>query len=267
MIMLSVDPAARSHADGQAVGQLLVLAVALVLVWVVTRTWRRGPAPDGPDDVERTTAVAVRRGNIVRGVLLAIAAAGLIGIFTGRGYQPAAEAAPTAQKPVAQSPSATTGPPEIKRVIEAAPSVGEYRLHTGEEAAEYERLVPEKSQTGKQWFYDGPGEGPVGAWLQIDAVEWDARLSEITSPEAASGVLRDFFAGSKATEVTDFEAGPWGGRLSCGYVTVNSGRQVACAWVDAATWGRLALMDEKSLSKAAEIALEFRTASEKRADQ
>lgn len=79
--------------------------------------------------------------------------------------------------------------------------------------------------------------------------------------------MSDFFAGSKATEVTAFEAGPWGGRLSCGFVTVDSGRQVMCAWIDSATWGRLALMDEKSLSKAAKIALEFRSASEKRADQ
>ncbi|POG44203.1 hypothetical protein BV881_28110 [Streptomyces sp. ZL-24] len=267
MIMLSVDPVSRSYADGQAVGQLLGLAVLLVVVWVATQAWRRGPAPDGPDDVERTTAIAVRRGNIVRGALLFIAAAGLIGVFTGKGYQPAAEAAPSAQEPVAQSPSAATGPAAIKRVIDAAPRVGEYRLHTGAEAAEYERLAPGKPGQGKRWFYDGPGKGSVDALLQINATEWDASLPATSSPEAMWDELLELFAGAGASQVTDFEAGPWGGQLGCGFVTTDGGRQILCAWIDSDTRGQLGLLDEGGLPRAAKIALEFRTASEKRADQ
>ncbi|MFD5903020.1 hypothetical protein ACFWHG_16155 [Streptomyces microflavus] len=266
MIMSSAAPGSRSFADGQALGMLLLVAVALVAVWVGTRTWRRGPVPTGADDAEQAGAVAVRRGNIVRGVLLLIAAAGLIWVFTYpyRGDPPAVEAAPVAQEPVGQSPSATTAPAEVERVIDAASRVGEYRLHTGAEAAEYQRVVPGKPETGKRWFYDGPGEGPIGALLQISAVEWDAELAGATSPEALSDELRNFFAGARATEVTDFEAGPWGGRLGCGFVAADTGRQIVCAWADSATRGQIGLADEDSLAKAAEVTLQFRSASEKR---
>ncbi|RLV68620.1 hypothetical protein STAN_4144 [Streptomyces sp. CBMAI 2042] len=37
-----------------------------------------------------------------------------------------------------------------------------------------------------------------------------------------------------------------------------------CAWVDSLTRGQLGLMDEASLSGGAQIALQFRSASEKR---
>ena len=33
---------------------------------------------------------------------------------------------------------------------------------------------------GRRWFYDGPGEGPMGAVLQINAVEWDAGLERVS---------------------------------------------------------------------------------------
>ncbi|WP_405676495.1 hypothetical protein OG239_40890 [Streptomyces sp. NBC_00868] len=104
----------------------------------------------------------------------------------------------------------------------------------------------------------------MGAVLQINAVEWDARLAEAKRSDTMTQELRNFFAGARATEVTEFEAGPWGGRLSCGFVASAAGRPIVCAWTDSGTSGQVMLADEKSLSEAAKVALQFRASSEKR---
>lgn len=75
--------------------------------------------------------------------------------------------------------------------------------------------------------------------------------------------LRNFFAGARATEVTEFDASPWPGKLSCGFLPI-AGHPTVCAWADSATSGAVMLADEKGLGEAAEIARQFRTASEKR---
>ncbi|MEU9700096.1 hypothetical protein [Streptomyces sp. NPDC047981] len=264
MIMSSIDPDSQSFADGQAVGTLLVTAVAMVVIWFTTKAWRRGPVPTSAVAAEHVTALAMRRGNIVRGVLLAVAAVGLIRAFSFEGEPPAAEAAPAVQAPAVQTPSATAGASEAKRVIDAAPRIGGYRLLSGAEAAEYERKTSGKKPSGKRWFYDGPGEGPVGAVLQINAVEWDANLAEAKRSHTMTSEMRNVFAGARATEVTAFEAGPWGGQLSCGFLASTTGRPILCAWADSGTSAQVLLADEKSLSKAAEVALQFRGGSEKR---
>ncbi|MFJ3786908.1 hypothetical protein [Streptomyces sp. NPDC090093] len=263
-IMSSVDPDSQSFADGQAIGALLVTAVAVAVIWVATKAWRRGPVPTGAVTAEQATALAIRRENIVRGILLAVAAAGLIWAFTYEGEPPAAEAAPVLQAPAVETSSGTTVSPEAERVIDAAPRVGGYRLPSGAEAAEYEQMASAKKPSGRRWFYDGPGEGPVGAVLQINAVEWDAGLAEVKRSHTMTYEMRNVFAGARATEVTAFEAGPWGGRLSCGFVASANGRPIMCAWTDAGTSAQVLLADEESLSEAAEIALRFRSGSEKR---
>ncbi|MFF9015071.1 hypothetical protein ACF09C_19150 [Streptomyces sp. NPDC014870] len=265
MITLSVDTTSQSFADGQSLGALLVTAATMAVIWFATRTWRRGPVPTSAVDAERAGALAVRRGNIVRGALLAVAAAGLVRAVTYEGEPPAADAAPAVQEPATQAPSVAAGPREPKRVIDAAPRVGAYRLLTGAEAAEYAELASgRRAPSGKRWFYDGPGEGPMGAVLQINAVEWDAGLAEKKRSDTTTQELRNFFVGARATEVTAFEAGPWGGQLSCGFMASNAGRPIVCAWTDSDTSGHVMLADEKSLSEAAEVALRFRTTSEKR---
>ncbi|OKJ64040.1 hypothetical protein [Streptomyces sp. CB02261] len=265
MITLSVDPTSQGFAEGQALGTLLVTAVAMAVVWFTTRAWRRGPVPTSAvGDAERAVTLAIRRGNIIRGVLLAVAAAGLVRAVTYEGEPPAASAAPVVQEPTAVAPSVAAAPSAPGRVIDAAPHVGAYRLLTGAEAAEYEQLMSGKSASGKRWFYDGPGAGPMGAVLQINAVEWDEELAEAKRSDTMTQELRDFFAGARATEVTAFEAGPWGGRLSCGFLASSTGRPVVCAWTDSGTWGNVLLADEKTLPEAAEAALRFRTISEKR---
>lgn len=264
MITLSIDTNSQSYADGQWLGALLVTTIAMAVIWFATRTWRRGPVVTSAVDVERAGAVAVRRGNIVRGVLVAVAAVGLLRAFTLPGGEPpAAEAASVVREPTAQAPSDAAKPPVSKRVIDPVEHVGAYRLLTGTEAAEYEQLTSGKAPSGKRWFYDGPGEGPVGAVLQVNAVEWDARLAEEKRSDTMTQELRNFFAGARATEVTNFEAGPWGGQLSCG-VLPSAGRPIVCAWTDSGTSGQVILADEKSLSEAVGIALQFRTSSEKR---
>ncbi|MFJ6797181.1 hypothetical protein [Streptomyces sp. NPDC091268] len=265
MITASIDPSSQGFADGQMMGTLLLTAVAVAVIWFATRSWRRGPVPTSAVDAERAGAEAVRRGNIVRGVVLAVAAAGLVRAFTLPGGEPpAAEAAPVAQAPTAPASAGATNAPVPQRVIEAAPQVGPYRLLNGAEAAGYEKLTSAKPTSGKRWFYDGPGEGPLGAVLQINAVEWDTRLAEQKRSDTMTQELRNFFAGTRATEVTPFDAGPWGGQLSCGFLP-STGNPILCAWTDSGTSGSVAMPDQKTLAEAAQIALQFRTASEKRA--
>ncbi|WP_448317315.1 hypothetical protein [Streptomyces sp. CO7] len=250
MITLSVDPTSQSLAAGQALGTLLITAAAMAVIWFATRTWRRGPVPAGAvePEPEQASSAAQRRYNIVVGVLLVVAAAGLARAYSYEG-QPPADAAPVAQE----------------RVIDAAPRVGAYGLLTEEDAALYEQQTSGKTLQGKHWFYDGPGQGPIGAILQINAVEWDAELAEEKRSDTMTQQLRNFFAGAKASEVTAFEAGLWGGQLSCGFIAPNAGsRPIVCAWTDDGTSGSVVLVDETRLPRAAEVALQFRTASEKR---
>ncbi|MGW4161383.1 hypothetical protein [Streptomyces sp. NPDC004788] len=226
---------------------LLVTAVAMVVIWFATKSWRRGPVPRRAVEAECAVSTALRRRNIVVGVLLAVAAAGVVQASSYEGEPPTANATPVVQE----------------RVIDAAPRVGAYQLLTGEEVTAYEQTG--KKPHGKRWFYDGPGQGPVGAVLQINAVEWDTGLAEAKRSSTMTQELRNFFAGARATEATAFDAGPWGGQLSCGFMASNAGqRPIVCAWTDAGTSGSVLLGDEKSLAEAARVALQFRTTSEKR---
>ncbi|WP_158946332.1 hypothetical protein [Streptomyces griseus] len=259
MLMSSIDPDSQSFADGQTVGTLLATAIAVAVIWFATKSWRRGPVATSAVAAEQVTALALRRENIVRGVLLVVAALGLIRAFTYEGEPPAAEAAPAAQ-----TPSGAAASSEEERVIDAASRVGGYRLLSGAEADKYEQLTSEKKPSGRRWFYDGPGEGPVGAVLQINAIEWDADLAEAKRSHTMTHEMRNVFAGARASEVTAFEAGPWGGRLSCGFMESATGRPILCAWADAGTSAQVLLADEENLSEAAEIALQFRSGSEKR---
>ncbi|MFE2877398.1 hypothetical protein ACFXG6_27305 [Streptomyces roseus] len=262
--MSSIDVNSHAYATGQWLGVLFATAIALVVIWFSTRTWRRGPVATSASDAERAGTEIVRRGNVVRGVLLAVAAIGLLRAFTlPEGEPSAAEAAPIVQGSTAQAPSDATQPQAHPRVIDPAVQVGAYRMLAPAEAAEFAQLMPGKAPSGKRWFYDGPGEGPVGAVLQINAVEWNPRLAEEKRSDTMSQEFRNFFAGARATEVTGYDAGPWAGKLSCGFLP-SSGRQVVCAWTDSATFGTVILADEKSLADAAGTALQFRTASEKR---
>ncbi|MEU3600250.1 hypothetical protein ABZ714_16260 [Streptomyces sp. NPDC006798] len=251
MYTLSIDTESQSYAAGQVIGVLLVTAAVMGAIWYATRSWRRGPVPvgvDGADGAERAGAVARRRRNIICGVLLIVAVGGLIRVLGIEKGEPA-------------SADAGAGIPE--RVIEAAPRVGAYRLLTGEEAALYEEAAPKMS--GKLWFYDGPGEEPMEAALHINTAEWDKGLAAEKRSRTMANEMLNFFAGAKATGVTAFDAGPWGGRLSCGYVVNDGARGVICAWTDRGTLGSVVLPEGKSLADAAELTLRFRTATEKRA--
>ncbi|MEU3063330.1 hypothetical protein AB0P12_25715 [Streptomyces subrutilus] len=263
MIMLSADPTSEGFATGQTLGALLATGMAMAVLWFATRAWRRGPVPAGAMDAERASAVALRRGNVVRALLLVFAAAGLVRAFTFQGEPSAAEVVSGVQDSTVQAPAEAAGTPQPQRAIGPAPEVGAYRLLTGEAAANYDELTAGKGPSGKRWYYDGPGGGPVDVVLQINTVEWDARLAESKRSNTIPQELNSLFTGARATEVTDFEAGPWGGRLSCGFLP-SAGDRIVCAWADAATSGQVALADEKNLSEAASIAMQFRTASEKR---
>lgn len=260
MYTLSLDMHSQAFAAGRIAGYLLGVAAIMGLIWFGTRSWRQGPVPvsvpvgvgvgsvGGIDESGRDRAVvARRRRNIVCGVLLVVAVVGVIRAFDTEQGEPA---------------SADAGAEIPERVVDAAPRVGPYRLLTGEEAAPYEEAAPKMS--GKLWFYDGPGEEPMEAALHINTAEWDEGLAAEKRSRTMGNEMLNFFAGAKATGVTAFDAGPWGGRLSCGFAVNDGQRGVICAWTDRGTLGSLILPEGKSLAEAADLTLKFRTASEKR---
>ncbi|WP_306325264.1 hypothetical protein [Streptomyces venezuelae] len=276
MITLAVDPSSEAYAQGQAIGSLLVALLAAALVWRFTRSWRHeapAPAPraaaapmslaeaavadaagaDGATD--GSWARARRRRTIVLGVVVLIVALGLAKALSYEGQPPAARSG--AGSTVAAEAAANPGQTAPARVVEGPARVGAYRILTGDDPFE-----GKKRPSGKQWFYDGDGDGARDLMLGVNTVAWDPSLLAEKRNDTLDQELRNFFAGAKAEDVTAFDAGPWGGKLSCGTLVASGAR--LCAWTDAETFGSVLVGGGGDLAGAAKTALAFRTASEKR---
>ncbi|WP_369146715.1 hypothetical protein [Streptomyces sp. R44] len=274
MIILAVDTSSEAYAQGQAIGALLVALLAAALVWRFTRSWRHetpgpraaaSPLPlaeaavadarvtDGGTD--GSWARARRRRTIVLGVVALIVALGVTKALSYEGQPPAARSgAGSAEAALA---SAKPGETVRARVVEGPARVGEYRILTGDDP-----LKGKKKPSGKLWYYDRNGDGAPDLMLGINAVEWDPSLLAEKQKDTLDQELRNFFAGAKAEDVTAFDAGPWGGKLSCG--TLAASGTTLCAWTDAETFGSVLAGGGGDLAGAAKTALAFRTASEKR---
>ncbi|GGS63889.1 hypothetical protein GCM10010222_00060 [Streptomyces tanashiensis] len=276
MIILAVDPSSESFAQGQAIGTLLVAVLAAALVWRLTRSWRqeapgRGPAPSSPAPLAEAAeadarvtdggadgswARARRRQRIVLGVVAAIVALGVTRALSFEGEPPAARSGAGS----AAVAGAGQGEAVPDRVVEGPERVGEYRLLAGEDP-----MKGKKRPRGRQWYYDRDGDGAPDLMLGIDAVEWDPSLAAEKGRDTLDQELRNFFAGAKAQDVTPFDAGPWGGKLSCGTLAASGAQPVLCAWTDSGTFGSVLLGGGGGdLAGAAKTALAFRTAAEKR---
>ncbi|MFE7512163.1 hypothetical protein ACFU8I_13230 [Streptomyces sp. NPDC057540] len=275
MITLAVDPSSEAFAQGQAIGTLLVAVMAAALVWRLTRSWRRGaphvsaaaaPLPlaeaavadartvDGGAD--GSWARARRRQWIALGAVAAIVAVGVTKALSYEGQPPAARSGTGSR---AVQVTAEPGETVPARAIEGPAQVGGYRILAGADP-----LKGRKKPPGRQWFYDRDGDGAPDLMFGVDAVEWDPSLGAQKQGRTLDQELRDFFAGAKAQDVTPFDAGPWGGKLSCGFLGASAQRQTVCAWTDAQTFGSVLFAGDGDLAEAARTTLAFRTAAEKR---
>ncbi|MFF8379064.1 hypothetical protein ACF07V_23375 [Streptomyces sp. NPDC015661] len=277
MITLAfVDTSSEGYATGEAIGALLGALLAAALVWRLTRSWRHetpgrsaaaAPLPlaeaavadarvtDGGAD--GSWARARRRRLIVLAVVAAIVALGVTQALSYQGQPSAAESG--AGSTEAALTSAKPGETIPSRVIEGPARVGGYRLLTGADP-----FKGKKKPNGKQWYYDRDGDGALDLMLGIDAVEWNPTLAAEKQTDTLDQELRNFFAGARAEDVTAFDAGPWGGKLSCGTLAAAEGRPALCAWTDAETFGSVLVGGDGDLAEAAKTALAFRTAAEKR---
>ncbi|MFI1170106.1 hypothetical protein [Streptomyces melanogenes] len=254
MALLSVDDTSKSYAAGQVMGVVLVTVAVMFLVWRLSASWRGGGARTG---VEGESGVRVRRRRTtVVAVLVAIAAVG--SVTAAVNYHPEERAAqtrsgvtPSAPEESAPAPRTVTGPQEVAG----------YRLLSGDEA-QRAGAGQGKLPAGKRWYYGKGADVSVHAVLFADTVEWDPGLGAEKRKYSITQEFRNFFAGARVRDVASFDAGPLGGRLSCGYRDGRTGGIVICAWSDAATLGSLTLTDVTELPEAAQKAAAFRAAAE-----
>ncbi|MEV6550962.1 hypothetical protein AB0M57_19960 [Streptomyces sp. NPDC051597] len=254
MTLLSVDQTSKSYAAGQVMGVVLVTAAVMFLVWKLSASWRGADARrEGVDG--RPSVPAGRRRAVVVAVIAVVAAVGTV-IAAGN-YHPEARAAQTRSGATA---TGAEGAP-ASRVVTAPREVAGYRLLTGDEA-ERAGAAQGTSHAGKRWYYGKGSDVSVHAVLFVNTVEWDSELGAEKRRYSITREFRNFFAGAKARDVASFDAGPLGGRLSCGFRDGLTGEIVICAWSDASTLGALTLTDVTELSEAARKTTAFREAAE-----
>ncbi|MEV4192788.1 hypothetical protein [Streptomyces toxytricini] len=86
-------------------------------------------------------------------------------------------------------------------------------------------------------------------------------MVEDKAEKSISQEFRNFFAGAKARDVASFDAGRYGGGLSCGLAAGVDGDQAICAWSGATTFGAVRLLTESHLADAAQTTLALRNAA------
>ncbi|MFD3676713.1 hypothetical protein [Streptomyces sp. NPDC058613] len=253
MIALSVDTTSQSYAAGQVFGTVAIAVAALVLLWRLTDTWRN-PSSYGTAGPDEIAAMLAKRRAVVIGVMVLIA--GMSAVKSAVSYHPEPRAAEV------ESAAADAEQPRTPTVPE---SFAGYRLMTGEAAARAEASVlagrPLPAPV-KISYYDKGGDTMLHALFILNSTTWDPELADQKASESISQEFRNFFAGARAHDVTAFDPGPDGGRLSCGYSpTPGSEDQAVCVWSDATTFGSLRLTDPISLTDAADTTTALRTAT------
>ncbi|MET9959932.1 hypothetical protein ABZ128_12860 [Streptomyces sp. NPDC006326] len=261
MIVASVDPTSQSYAAGQVVGVLSVAVVAIVLLWRLTRSWRAPSTAVGGDPASTLREERKRRLLII-GVTVLIAVGA--GLKAAASYNPEPRASETvATAPVQQGTGAPAG---TRRSVVLPPGFAGYQLMTGEAAERTEaavlaaRKMPEGLKTG---FYDKDGDENLDLFVFVRSAEWDPKILQEKANESIAQEFRNFFAGSKARNVTRFDPGPYGGGLSCGLAQGPDGDQAVCAWSDATTFAGVRMVHQTTLNEAAQATLALRNAAMK----
>ncbi|MEU9081645.1 hypothetical protein [Streptomyces sp. NPDC048357] len=244
MISLSVDPTSQSYALGQTVGTFAVAAIALAFLWRVTRPWRNAKDRSDLPPAERKRLQG-KRNQVV--VLATVVITMLAVVKTAGWADPDTGAADSAAREPAKAVT-----------ISAPETFSGYRLLTGpsEQRDAIEAMTNGRKDIGQRWYYDQDGDGFVHAFLMVTSV--DPARSHSTEKE-----FDNFFTAAQASDVTPFEPGPAGGKLSCGHVKSpdGAGAQAICVWGDTATFGALRLADTGDLSEAARTTTALRTAT------
>ena len=259
MIVVAVDTTSQSFALGQVTGGLFVAAVAIVLLWRFTRGWRAPSTPPGGDPAG-TLREERRRRRFIVGVTVLIALGATVQAATSYDPEPrASETRATTTATEGQGPQAGEPP-----TVVLPDSFAGFQLMTGAAAERSEaavlagRTLPAGTKTG---FYDNDGDENLDLLVIVRSAEWDPKIYEEKARHSISQELRGYFAGAKARDVTTFEPGPHGGRLSCGLAQGADGDQAVCAWSDATTFGSVRLARLTTLAEAAQTALTLRNAA------
>ncbi|MFE2146865.1 hypothetical protein ACFXA3_34950 [Streptomyces sp. NPDC059456] len=252
MIVASVDTTSQSYAIGHVVGVLSVAVVAIVLLWRLTRSWRAPSTPAGGDPAGTLREMRKRRLLIAGVTVLIVAGAGA---QAAASYDPeprASEAAATGSG----SPSASAS-----RAVVLPDTFAGFQLMTGDAAQQAEAAVlagRKKPEGSKFGYYDKDGDGNLDLFVSVNSAEWSPKVRKEKANNSITQEFRDFFAGAKAHDVTPFEAGPYGGRLSCGLSPGPNGDQAVCAWSDATTFGAVRILPQTTLADAASTTLTLR---------
>lgn len=256
MIPAAIDTTSQSYASGQVVGTLSVAVVAIVLLWRTTRDWRAPSTPPGGDHSD-TLREAAKRHRLIVGVTTLIAVIALVQAVYG--YHPEPRAAEAMPEPTVEE----TPVPGAPRA--ALPgSFADFRLMTGTAAEQAKaawlggRTLPEGQWLG---FYDRDADGSADLVLTLRTTEANPGLKAEKARMSVSQEFTNLFAGAKAHDVTSFDAGPYGGGLSCGLVSDPTGDRTLCAWSDATTLAAATLRAPTPLPDAAKTTLAARTAA------
>lgn len=166
---------------------------------------------------------------------------------------------------VTSSSATRTGP---SRSLTSPSTVGGHPILTGPAAEDVKARVQDAvlraASKGDQLFQNarvevyGPATGAVPAVLFVgvsasDSAKVAGLLHGETDRAHTNEVMQAF------TDVNEFDPGPLGGSLRCGYAPAIS---AACAWADYSTLGVLFFYDGTSPNQAASTSVDFRAQAE-----
>ncbi|SEK29069.1 hypothetical protein SAMN05414137_101390 [Streptacidiphilus jiangxiensis] len=201
----------------------LLAAVAVVVLWAATRTWRRTQPVMIPEDIEEATQLGrTRTRQVVLGTVAIVAVAVVMDVVQdirdGGDYGSAAS----------QGPTTVT--------ISAPATLDDYQLMTGATADQLQSEVAART-SGQQVvnFYTTSGDPTRPVLVAMtDTSALDARLASDLDQYSADYENTQFLAGAG---VTDAKVLPLGsdGEMQCGQ---NSTEEV-CTWTDAGSEGSL----------------------------
>ncbi|MEO6703762.1 MAG: hypothetical protein ABI140_21650, partial [Jatrophihabitantaceae bacterium] len=122
-----------------------------------------------------------------------------------------------------------------------------------------------KSATGKLWskpvvglYADDPASPPSLIFMGADAHS-NPKMAAQLNTSSDQIIIDGFMTGAQVTDTTAFAAGPLGGSLRCGAVSVLT----LCVWVDKSTIGSIMLTQPSTLADAAAVTKDFRQVAER----
>lgn len=237
---LAVDPHSDAYQFGSQLGQLLMPAIGVTILWITTRKWRN-PYANGPEDHATVMKLRSRRNLQVVLISIGIIAAGL-----------ALPALRSALQPRATGATTGDGSPTTVRTMQMPPTIATYNLVTGDAAAAMAKTMGGPSDRDT-WFYAKTQGSDTPA----------AVLSTQAAPQSAPALITRFLDGFFTSDLTDIQAvdaGPLGGEMRCG--TIIKYKRNVCAWADSSMNGYVMFTEPMTVKQAADLTLQVRNAGE-----